>query len=695
MTHPTAHTETRAKNHLAGATSPYLLQHVYNPVDWYSWGEAALAKAREEDKPIFLSIGYSACHWCHVMERESFEDEKTAAILNKHFVSIKVDREERPDLDEIYMAAVMSMTGAGGWPMTVFLTPQLEPFYGGTYFPPVDMYGRPGFKTVLRGVAEAWHERRDEVMNSANRLTAHIERITASPAGPRKKITPDLFREATGQLSASFDGAQGGWGAAPKFPSSGAIMLLLRQHRASGGDDLLHMATFTLDKMANGGIYDHLGGGFHRYSVDAQWLVPHFEKMLYDNAQLAQAYTEAFQLTGDPSFRRVACETLDYLLRDMRDPAGGFHSAEDADSEGEEGRFYVWTPAQIREVLGSEDAAFFCGHYNVREEGNFDSHEAYHAGKSILHLSERLDEGTNARLAPLRDKLREARATRVRPGLDDKVLTSWNALAVSALAQAARAFDEPRYAEAAVDAGRFILDNMVKDGGLLRTYRDGESRLPGYLDDYAFTMNAFVDLYEATFDRDWLDEAARLAEALLARFWDESGGRFFFTSSAHTNLIVRTAPSFDGAEPSGNSIAALGLQRLAHHLERTQYQEAAEKLLETHAERMRATPQGFLRMLCAADFKVYPPLEIALAGHEDSPGFDGLLRTVYNRFLPNRVVAGGVPSNGGALPLLKDRPMVDGKAAAYVCRDRVCGAPAATPEALAEQLDALAPGATR
>lgn len=695
MTQQTVHTDTQKKNHLANQTSPYLLQHVHNPVDWYPWGEEALAKAKAEDKPIFLSIGYSACHWCHVMERESFEDEKTAAFLNAHFVSIKVDREERPDLDDIYMAAVMSMTGAGGWPMTVFLTPDLEPFYGGTYFPPRDMYGRPGFRTVLRGVAEAWRERRGEVLNTANRLTAHIERITASPGAARKKITPDLFRDAAGQLRAAFDSAGGGWGAAPKFPSSGAIMLLLRQYQHTRDEHLLHMATFTLDKMANGGIYDHLGGGFHRYSVDARWLVPHFEKMLYDNAQLAQAYTEAYQVTGDAAYRRVATETLDYLLRDMRDAAGGFHSAEDADSEGEEGKFYLWTPAEIHEVLGDEDGAFFCAACNVRAGGNFESHEPYHAGKSILHLSERPDEAAAARLAPLREKLRKAREERVRPGLDDKVLTSWNALAITALAQASRVFDEPRYAEAAQEAARFICDKMVKDGVLLRTHRADVSRLPGYLDDYAFTANALVDVYEATFNRTWLEAATRLADELLAHFWDEAGGRFFFSSDAHTNLLVRTAPSFDGAEPSGNSIAALALQRLAHHLEQPHYQDAAAKLLETHAERMRSSPQGFLRMLCAADFMVYPPLEVAVAGHDGSPGFQPLLRAVYDRFLPNRVVAGGAPTNGDSLPLLRDRGMVDGKAAAYVCRDKVCGAPAETPEALAEQLDALAPGAAR
>ncbi len=695
--------EHKHTNRLIDETSPYLLQHAHNPVNWYPWGEEALSKAKGEQKPIFLSIGYSACHWCHVMERESFENEAVGAFLNEHFVSIKVDREERPDLDDIYMTAVTSLTGSGGWPMSVFLTPELKPFYGGTYFPPADAYGRPGFMTVLNSIASAWAEKRGQIEQSANEITDHLTRAMSTRAAQGGELTPELTRNAAEHLKGQFDSRHGGWGGAPKFPSSGSIEVLLREYHHTQDRDLLRMATFTLDQMAYGGMYDQLGGGFHRYSVDEEWLVPHFEKMLYDNAQLAVAYTEAWQLTGKPLYRRIVREILDYEIRDMQDPLGGFHSTEDADSEGEEGKFYVWEKKEILDTLGAEAGELFCTYYAVREDGNFSSHEPYHQGKNILHVPEppedvaktldlTLDE-LEEKMAPLRQKLMALREQRVHPGLDDKILTSWNALLISALSRAAQVFDENRYRDAAVRAGGFLLEHMVRDGGLLRTHRHGESRLPGYLDDYAFTVSAFADLYEATFDVKWLDAASQFADEMFARFWDEDAGNFYFTSATHKNLLVRTKPTYDGAEPSGNSVAAMGLQRLAKLTGKPAYQRRAERVLESSYSLMARAPQGFLKMLCAVDFQVHPPKEVAIAGKPGSDEVAVLLTALHSRFLPNKVVALTDPDNGAdalgeRIPLLASKTKVDGKAAAYVCKDYTCCLPVTAPEALLKQLGA-------
>lgn len=683
-------------NRLSGSASPYLLQHAQNPVEWYPWGEEAIAQSRAEDKPIFLSIGYAACHWCHVMERESFEDPEIAAYLNRHFVCIKVDREERPDLDEIYMSAVQSMTGKGGWPMSLFLTPDLKPFYGGTYYPPHDKYGRPGFSPILRGIVAAWKDRRAEVLDNAHSLMTHLQGILGASSRGKGKVSEVLLAGALEPLRSTFDREHGGWGGAPKFPSSASISLLLRAWQRTGKADLKEMATVTLDRMALGGLYDHLGGGFHRYSTDAQWRVPHFEKMLYDNAQLVPAYLEAWQATGNAFYRRVARETLEYLLRDMRDACGGFHSSEDADSEGEEGRYYLWTEGEILEVLGQTAGTAFCRHYRIDPEGNFTSHEAYHAGQNILYAAaspEEHGEEWAEDLGRMRVKLLERRALRVRPGRDDKVLTAWNAMTISALARGAQVLDELRYLRAAEEAGAFLREEMLREGVLMRVYRVGQCHQPGFLDDYAATVAAFIDLYESAFDVDWLIAAKELAENMITRFWDDSHGVFCYTEKGQADLLVRSSTAYDGAEPSGNSTAAQALLRLAKLSGESTLEDKARKVIEANAAAMMRAPQAFLVMLGAADLALHPPVEIAIVGTYGSAGVNALLKTVYGRFFPDKVVAFIDPGASGASRILENIPILHGKApiddaaTAYVCRNETCGPPATTPESLARQLD--------
>lgn len=687
-------------NHLIHETSPYLLQHAHNPVDWYPWGEEAFQRSRDEDKPIFLSIGYAACHWCHVMEHESFENEAIAQFLNEYFISIKVDREERPDLDDIYMTAVVGLTGHGGWPMTVFLTPDLEPFYGGTYYPPENRGGHMGFGTLLQGIAQSWQEKREEIGKGAANITRFLDEQTRKPTGDETVLASEVIKLACQQLTDSYDARHGGWGGAPKFPSSGGIGLLLRAYRATGDRDLLDMATETLDKMARGGMYDQLGGGFHRYSVDAEWLVPHFEKMLYDNGQLAEVYLEAWQLTGNAYYKQIVREILNYELRDMVDTLGGFHSTEDADSEGEEGKFYLWTHAEIMKLLGEEDGTLFCAYYAIKERGNFSSHESYHAGLNIPHITrppEKIAEeqgldpdAFEARMAPLRQQLMAVREQRVRPGLDDKVLTSWNALLIAPLARAGVAFGEPRYVDAAEEAAKFIMKHMWRDNGLLRTHRHGESRLPGYLDDYAFTANAFVDLYEATLDSKWLQHAQTIAEQMIARFGDEDQSSFYFTEDAHKNLIVRTRPTYDGAEPSGNSVAALALLRLGHLLDHKDFMHWGRKVVETTLPLVKRAPQGYLRMLWAVDLLLHPPVEVTLVGPREDDDIGALQRAVSQRYLPNKCVLLVDPDAEAFTdqsPLAVNKTTVDGQATAYVCRQQVCQAPVTTVDDLGKLLD--------
>ena len=669
-----------SENRLARETSPYLLQHAHNPVDWYPWGEEAFVRARAEDKPVLLSVGYSACHWCHVMERESFENAEIAARMNAAFVNVKVDREERPDVDHIYMQAVQSMTGRGGWPMTVFLTPGGTPFYGGTYFPPEDRHGLPGFPRLLTAIADAWRARREEVLQSGRELTASLGQSEQLRRATRLLSDEVLFSAFQG-ISSQFDEEWGGLGGAPKFPQPMIWEFVLRFFKRTGNPYARRMVHATLVRMARGGMYDQIGGGFARYSVDAQWLVPHFEKMLYDNAQLASLYLHAWLAFGDPECRRVCEETLDYLLRDMTDPAGGFHSAEDADSEGHEGKFYVWTPDEIRAVLGS-DADRALAYWGMDRGPNFE-------GKSILYVAGEPDPDA---VAPLRRRLYEARERRVRPGCDDKVLAAWNGLACRALAEAGRALARTDYVRAAARTAEFLLGPMRADGRLLRTAKGGQARIRGYLEDYAMVAAALVDLYEATFERRWLDEARGLVGDMLRLFWDDAVEGFYDTGHDAERLIVRPRNLFDHAVPCGTSVAIETLLRLAVLTGEDTWESRATQALRPVADLMTRYPSGFGRFLCALDFHLGPRVEVALVAPSHDGGLEPLAAEVFGRFLPNRVVAGmraGDAPAAAGLPLLESREAVGGRATAYVCRNYACDLPATDRAILAHQLDAL------
>lgn len=681
--------ETRDKfpaNRLAGETSPYLLQHAHNPVDWHPWDEEALEKARREDKPIFLSIGYSACHWCHVMERESFENESIAEFMNRFYVSIKVDREERPDLDDIYMNAVMAMTGSGGWPMSVFLTPDLKPFYGGTYFPPEGRYGMPGFMEVLEKIALIWNEDRAKALHSADTLTRHLRENLSNRQGDRGKVSILMRENALRMLESAYDAGSGGWGSAPKFPAPASLSFLLRQYQRSGNTFALEMAVKTLTHMAEGGMYDHLGGGFHRYSVDDAWLVPHFEKMLYDNAQLAAVYLEAWQVTKNPFFRRVACETLDYVARDMQDAVGGFHSAEDADSEGEEGRYYLWDHGEILDLLGEEDGAAFCDAFQVRQEGNFSSHEVYHRGKNIPH------KGRNGAffgadmpeyLITMKLKLLAARGQRVRPGTDDKIITAWNGLMISAFARAAFAWNDSAYRDAAIRAGMFIKNHMLLDGTLFRTWRLGRARFPGYLEDYASVVNAFLDLYECTGDVMWVEDARELAEAMIERFHDEEKGGFFATEARHKELLVRVKTWHDTAEPSGNMMAAKALFRLGAFYAHPAYAEMGETVLSLAAPMAVRAPMGFMNAVLCADYVLDGPVEIVFVGTPETAETRALAGVLAQAYVPCAVIGWAVSdtSQTARLPLTASMQAWGSEPSVQVCVRGACKAPVTTPEA--------------
>ncbi len=673
-------------NQLINETSPYLLQHAHNPVDWYAWGEEALRRAREEDKPIFLSIGYAACHWCHVMEHESFEDPAVAVVMNDHFVNIKVDREERPDLDQIYMAAVVAMTGHGGWPMSVFLTPEGVPFYGGTYFPPVSRHGMPAFVDLLRGIADAWRNRRDEVTHSGTGLINHIRQQSTQAAAAA--LSPGALEAAYRTLERQFDLAHGGWGGAPKFPQPMTLEFLLRTHLRTTERSALAMAESTLTKMAHGGIYDHLGGGFHRYATDAIWLVPHFEKMLYDNAQLARVYVHAWQVTKNPLFRRVAEETLDYLLREMTDPTGGFYSSRDADSEGVEGKFFVWTSDESHEILGDE-AALFSDAYGVTERGNFEEKNILHVAQKFQSLAERYGvapDEIEARLARARRALFIRREERVRPGLDDKVLVAWNGLALAAFADAARAFGQSDYRRAAEANAAFILREMqTPERRLLRAWRGGRARLNAYLEDYANFIEGLLALYETTFDARWFVEARRLADEMIAHFRDPAGG-FFDTSDDHETLVVRPKDLQDNATPSGNAMAATVLLRLAALTGESRYREVAEEALRLVQPLVGTYPTAFAQWLSALDFALSRPKEIAIVG--DPAGLDTrkLIETVSGAYRPSQVVAVGRPEESSPVPLLEGRVPLNGRATAFVCEHFACRLPVTDPEELAALL---------
>jgi hypothetical protein len=683
------------RNRLADETSPYLLQHSTNPVDWYPWGAEALDKARAENKPIFLSIGYSACHWCHVMERESFENVGIAAIMNQHFVNIKVDREERPDLDDFFMAFVQLTTGGGGWPMSVFLTPDGKPFFGGTYFPPEDAYGRRGFPFILKAVTQTWSVQQQQVLESSTSLLAEL-RANFVGTNASGTLKPEILDQAVQQMLERFDPVDGGFGDAPKFPPSYSLSLLMKQYSRSRNPLLLKAITHTLDKMAYGGIYDHLGGGFHRYSVDAQWLVPHFEKMLYDNALLAVTYLEAFQLTGKWLYRKVATEILDYALRDMHDPAGGFCSSEDADSEGMEGKFYVWTPEEVISALGSQNGKLFSDYYDVTNDGNFEGN------LSILHI--RVDHATFAqsykltpeqletRLASLRAQLLEVRSGRFRPHKDDKVLTEWNGLLLSAFAKGCQISNDLRYLDAARDCAQFLETKMLKEDGLLRVYRQEHAKQHGFLADYAFTANGLIDLYEASFDIHWLKLANRLVDEMVAKFLDTDAGGFFMTLADQPDLPVRPKDSYDGAVPSGNSVAAMALLRLSVLVDRRDFRDLALSTMSSLADGVNRAPLAYMNLLNAYDFRHHSPQEVAVVGNRNAPATDALIQTVYTMYVPNKVIAFLDPDDPKKteiqklIPLLQNRSPVDAKAAAFVCKDFACKLPVTEATEFAKQL---------
>ncbi|WP_069803857.1 thioredoxin domain-containing protein [Thermogemmatispora onikobensis] len=703
-------------NRLIHETSPYLLQHAHNPVDWYPWGEEALNKARQEDKPIFLSIGYSACHWCHVMERESFENAEIAALINRYFVPIKVDREERPDLDAIYMQAIQALTGQGGWPLNVFLTPDGRPFFGGTYFPPEDRrYGgqvMAGFPRVLLTIVDAYQNRRQEVEEQAERLAEYLRERSSAPLLRRGQgqVLPQLeqLANAARELAAEFDPVNGGFGGAPKFPNSMALEFLLRVHlhRASGelpavkeGErSELEMVEQTLQRMACGGIYDQLGGGFHRYSVDARWLVPHFEKMLYDNALLSRLYLHAYLVTGNPFYRRIAEETLDYVMREMTAPEGGFYSTQDADSEGEEGKFYLWQAEEIARLLPGEDGDLFMAWYGVTPRGNFE-------GKNILHVPEPDAQRVAERLGVSRERLEQAlekgralllaaREQRVKPGRDEKVLTAWNGLMLRSFAEAARYLGRSDYRQVAERNADFLLATLRKNGRLQRTWKDGRAHLAGYLEDYAFLADGLLALYEASFELRWFSEARSLIEEALQLFADSENGGFFDTGSDQEALVSRPKEIMDNATPAGNSVAAEVLLRLAAFTGEERYHQAAESYLQALADIMTQHPHAFGHLLGALDFALSPGREIAIIGDPQAEETAALLAVVNSHYRPNSVLAcvapGSVQERAAALiPLLAERPQQNGRATAYVCQHFACQAPVTTAEELQAQLGEL------
>jgi uncharacterized protein YyaL (SSP411 family) len=683
-------------NHLANESSLYLRQHAGNPVDWYPWGDEAIARARGLDRPIFLSVGYSACHWCHVMEHESFQDEATAHFLNEHFIPVKVDREERPDIDHLYMTALQVMTReGGGWPLSVWLTPDLHPFYAGTYFPPDDRYApqRPSFRRLLAAIAEAWRERRAEIIAQSGNVAGFLRDMTGTASAGTESLSPEMPEAAARAIARGFDPVNGGFGTAPKFPHALELLFLLRRWAHARDESILHIVRHSLDRMAAGGIYDQIGGGFHRYSTDARWLVPHFEKMLYDNALLVPLYAEAWQATGDAEYRRIAEETLEYVLREMTSPPGAFYSTQDADSEGEEGKFYVWTPAEIEAILGPEEAQFVGYVYGVSEEGNFEGKNILHRAKTWEQLEKMLKSPADtirARLKSAGAKLYEARSKRVWPGRDEKVLVSWNGLMITAFARAGAAFGEPRFTAGAAKAADFILANMVAvDATLFRTCAVGAPpRIPGYLEDYACFTDALVELYQATFENRWLEAALRLADGLVARFADPAGG-FFSTADDHKHLIARAKDSYDGSTPSGNSMAITALLKLAKLTDRADLRERAESALRSFGPFMAESPGGAAQMLSALDFHFGPVTEIVVIGRRGAEDTRRVLAALRARCAPNQLLVFHDPSAGPAdeklLPLLQGRTGGT-EVTTYVCENQTCSAPMKGAAAVVEWL---------
>ncbi len=694
--------ETKHKhtNQLIHATSPYLLQHAHNPVDWNEWSPETIARAKREDKPIFLSIGYSACHWCHVMEHESFEDEMIAAILNGAFICIKVDREERPDIDEIYMQATVKMTGHGGWPMSVFMSPDGVPFHCGTYFP------REQFEQLLTYIDNAWNTNREQLTQQGSELRDYLQRWANQPRAATGSIPEDTVTGTAGLLARYFDPRDGGLGnSGNKFPPSMSMDLMLRAHHRTGDSNLLAAVELTLTKMANGGIYDHIGGGICRYSTDPKWLVPHFEKMLYDQGLVSAIYLDAFQVTHNPLFEETARGILDYCIKDLQSPGGGFYSTRDADSEGMEGKYYIWTIEQVTAVLGSDDGKLFCSYYDVTESGNwFESRgHAPPGAKNILNIQ--TDDETFAkqhsldpadwkkRLEAMKAKILQAREKRVAPGLDDKILTGWNGLIIASLGKAAQVLDEPRYADAAARAADFVLTKMTKDGKLLRTHRKGESRLTGYLSDYAYFIEGLLNLYEATFDVRWLEAAVALSDNQIERYFDEQGGGFYFTASDGEVLLARTKDPNDGAVPSGNSVAALNLLRLSVLTGKKDYRAKAESIFRAFAKMVERSPTQLERLLCAVDFYYGHPKEIAVVGSQGHPVTRAMLAAIHGKYRPNKVLA--TATDAAQATALADRiPLLNGKSAkdssprAFVCENYRCKNPVTNVPDLVALLDA-------
>ena len=697
-------------NRLINETSPYLLQHAHNPVNWYPWGSEALSKAQVEDKPILLSVGYSACHWCHVMERESFENEQIADVMNQHFVSIKVDREERPDIDGIYMQAVQAITRQGGWPMTVFLTPDGRPFYGGTYFPPQDrQYGRqtvPGFQSILLSVAELYAKQRADVEEQAENMATFLRQKSDAPLRSLGKLATldsaslDLLNGAGRKLADDFDETYGGFGGAPKFPNTMSLEFLLRlhlhrqRHEISGESGLseLEIIEPSLKQMAHGGIYDQLGGGFHRYSVDAEWLVPHFEKMLYDNALLSRVYLHAYLVTNDAFYRRVTTQTLDYIVREMTSPEGGFYSTQDADSEGEEGKFFLWTPAEVEGSLPAKDAQLFMQYYDVSQRGNFEGKNILRVIKKASVIAEAAgvsEEELKASLQRGRELLFTEREKRIKPARDEKILTAWNGLMLRSFAEAARYLQRPDYLQVARRNAEFLLRELARDGRLLRTYKDGHAHLNGYLEDYMFLADGLFALYEADLDPRWFSEARRLVDEAITLFADEQNGGFFDTGSDHEALLSRPKDIMDNATPAGNSVACEVLLRLASWTGESSYRQRADEYLRSLSDLMVEYPQSFAYALGALDFALSSAREVAIIGDPQQTETQRLLSVVNSRYLPNSVLASAAPANSVAtqtIPLLADRPLKDGQPSAYVCQNFACQAPVTTAEALADLL---------
>jgi hypothetical protein len=671
-------------NRLIHEKSPYLIQHAGNPVNWYPWGKDAFERAGKEKKPIFLSIGYATCHWCHVMAHESFEDDEVARIMNRYYIAIKVDREERPDVDKIYMSVCQSLTGRGGWPLSIFMTPEGKPFFAGSYFPKSSRMGMPGFMDVLKQVAAMWQNNRASILKASENITTAIQPRSISDRLATLASIETLKKGYT-QLARAFDPSQGGFGAAPKFPTPHHFTFLLRWYKRNHDSMSIEMVEKTLDAMRRGGIFDQIGFGFHRYSVDQKWLVPHFEKMLYDQALLAMAYTEAYQATGKVKFGRVAREIFTYVLRDMTDHQGGFYSAQDADSEGKEGLFYVWTPREVKEHIGEELGDLFCRFYNITEAGNFEE------GRSIPNMCMSLEtfgakEGMELKKleAVLKDageRLFNARKKRVHPSKDDKILTSWNGLMIAAFAKGYQVFGDQAYADAATDAAEFILRNLKRaDGRLLRRYRQGEAAHPGYLDDYAFLTWGLIELYEATFKNSYLEEAIALNKAMINIFWDKQGAGLYFTGKGNEPLVARSKEFYDGALPSGNSIAALNLLRLGRLTGNTDLEKKADQLTRAFAAEVTEHPMAYTQLLAALDFMVGPSLEIVIAGDPALETTRAMIRAVRRRFLPNKAMLlrqDGAEGKrlAGLSPFVEPMHSVDHQPAVYLCEQYSCKKP--------------------